>query len=93
MQSVEVPANMRSKLPTEARSGLLVMHVENGGPAEKAGVMLGDLFFELSGKAVEHLDAIQDSLATATVGNVLQVRVIRAGKIEPLSITVGERAR
>ena len=93
MQPVEVPDNMRSKLPTETRAGLLVMHVENGGPAEKAGVLLGDVLFEVSGKTVEHVDAIQDSLATARVGDVLQVRIIRAGEIKPASITLGERAR
>src|SRR3984957_3771441 len=53
MQAVEVPENMRSKLPAETRVGLLVMHVEKGGPAEKAGVLLGDVLFELGGKTVE----------------------------------------
>ena len=72
---------------------LLVVHVENSGPAEEAGVLLGDVLFEMSGKTVEHVDTIQDSLATARVGDVLQVRVIRAGEIKPLSITLGERAR
>jgi S1-C subfamily serine protease len=93
MQPVEIPENMRSKLPTEPRAGLLVVHVENGGPAEKAGVLLGDVVFEVSGKTVEHVDAIQDSLAAVKVGNVLRIRVIRAGEIEPVSITLGERAR
>jgi S1-C subfamily serine protease len=93
MQPVEVPENMRSKLPTETRAGLLVMHVDNGGPAEKAGVLLGDVLFEASGKKVEHVDAIQDLLATAKIGDVLQVRIIRAGEIKPVSITLGERAR
>jgi serine protease Do len=93
MQPVEVPKNMRSKLATETRAGLLVVHVENGGPAEQAGVLLGDVIFEVSGKTVEHVDAIQDSLATATIGDVLRVRVIRAGEIKPVSITLGERAR
>ena len=93
MQPVEVPENMRSKLPAETRAGLLVMHVENGGPAERAGVLLGDVLFELGGKTVEHVDAIQDSLATAKVGDVLQIRVIRAGEIKPVSVTLGERAR
>jgi S1-C subfamily serine protease len=69
------------------------MHVENGGPAEKAGVLLGDVLFELGGKIVEHVDAIQDSLAKAKVGDVLQIRVIRAGEIKPVSIALGERAR
>jgi S1-C subfamily serine protease len=93
MQPVEVPENMRSELPAETRAGLLVMHVEKGGPAEKAGVFLGDVLFELGGKTVEHVDAIQDSLATAKVGDVLQIRMIRAGEIKTVSITPGERAR
>lgn len=93
MQPVDVPENMRSKLPAQTRVGLLVMHVENGGPAEKAGVLLGDVLFEVGGETVEHVDAIQDSLATAKVGDVLQIRVIRAGEIKPVSITLGERAR
>jgi S1-C subfamily serine protease len=91
MQPVEVPENMRSKLPAETRVGLLVINVENSGPAEKAGVLLGDVIFELGGKIVEHVDAIQDSLATAKIGDVLQIRVIRAGEIKPVSITLGER--
>ena len=69
------------------------MHVENGGPAQKAGVLLGDVLFEVDGEAAEHMDAIQDSLATTKVGDVLQIRVIRAGEIKPLSITLGERSR
>jgi S1-C subfamily serine protease len=93
MQPVEVPENMRSKLPAETRVGLLVMHVESRGPAEKAGVLLGDVLFELGGKTVEHVDAIQDSLADAKVGDVLQIRLIRAGEIKAVSITLGERAR
>jgi S1-C subfamily serine protease len=93
MQPVEVPKNMRAKLPAEMRVGLLVMHVENSGPAEKAGVMLGDVLFEVGGKTVEHVDAIQDSLATAKVGEVLQIRLIRAGEIKAVSVALGERTR
>src|SRR5712692_631645 len=93
MQPVEVPDNMRSKLPAERRVGLLVMHVENDAPAEKAGVLLGDVLFEVGGKTVEHVDAIQDSLVTAKIGDVLRIRVIRAGEIKPVSITLGERSR
>jgi len=93
MQSVEVPDNIRSKLPAETRVGLLVLHVENGGPAEKAGVLLGDVVFEVGGKKVERVDAIQDSLVTAKVGEVLQIRVVRGGEIKAVSIAVGERSR
>ena len=93
MRPVEVPENMNSKLPAEARVGLLVMHVQNGGPAEKAGVLLGDVLFEVGGKTVEHVDAIQDSLAAAKIGDVLQIRLIRAGEIKAVSVALGERTR
>jgi S1-C subfamily serine protease len=93
MQPVEVPENMNSKLPTETRVGLLVMHVQNGGPAEKAGVLLGDLLIEVGGKTVEHVDAIQDSLAMAKIGDVLQIRVIRAGELKTVAVALGERTR
>jgi S1-C subfamily serine protease len=93
MQPVSVPENVRAKLPAETRVGLLVTHVENGGPAEKAGVLLGDMFFEVGGKAVEHMDAVQDSIRSSKVGNILQIRLTRAGEIMSVSITLGERAR
>jgi S1-C subfamily serine protease len=93
MQPVEVPENVRPILPAEARVGLLVMHVENGGPAEKAGVLLGDVVFEVGGKTVAHVDAIQDSLAAAKIGDVLPIRLMRAGRIKAVSVALGERAR
>src|SRR6202162_2088940 len=65
MQPVEVPENMRSKLPAETRVGLLATHVENGGPAGKAGVLLGDVLFEVGGKTVEHVGSSQDSRVAA----------------------------
>jgi S1-C subfamily serine protease len=55
--------------------------------------LLGDIVFEVSGKTVEQVDTIQDSLATAKIGDVLQIRLIRAGEIKPASITLGERSR
>src|SRR5438445_9106161 len=56
MQPVGGPANQRSRVPAETRAGLLVMHVENGGPAEKAGVLLRDVLFGVREKTVEHAD-------------------------------------
>lgn len=93
MHAVQVPDNLRSKLPSQTRAGLLVLHVESGGPAEKAGVLLGDVVFEASGKPLEHLDAVQDLLGAAKVGDVVEVRVVRGGEVKLVSLTLGDRAR
>lgn len=93
MQPAALPDNVRSQLPAEARMGLVIMHVESGGPAEKAGLLLGDVVVEVAGKLVEQVDAIQDLISAAKVGDTLAARLLRAGQIKPVSITLGEKAR
>jgi len=93
MQRVDVPERMASKLPVETRVGLLVTHVETDGPAEKAGVLLGDVLFEVNGETVEDLTAIQDAIAAAKTGDLMTIGLIRAGKVEQVSVILGERPR
>jgi S1-C subfamily serine protease len=92
MQPVELPKNVRSQLSAEAQVGLVVMHVEGGGPADKAGVLLGDVIVEIKSKPVEDLDAIQDVISDAKVGEPISARLVRAGEIKAVSITLGEKA-
>ena len=93
MQPVALPESARTKLPSGARVGLLVVNVESGGPAEKAGVLLGDVILEVGGKLIEHMDTIQEFLAAAKVGDVVNARLLRAGEIKPVSVTLAERPR
>jgi serine protease DegQ len=93
MQPVALPENLKAKLPPESRMGMLVAHVESAGPAEKAGILLGDLVFETGGKAVTHMDSVQDAIAAAKVGETISARLVRGGEIKAFSITLGERPR
>jgi S1-C subfamily serine protease len=93
MQPVALPENLKAKLPSESRMGMLVTHVESAAPAEKSGVLLGDVVFEIGGKAVTHMDSVQDAIAAAKVGDAISMRLARGGEIQLLSITLGERAR
>jgi S1-C subfamily serine protease len=93
MQPIVLPEGVRGQLGAAARMGLVIMHVESGGPAEKGGVLLGDVVVSVAGKFVENIDAIQDVIATAKIGDTVPVQLHRAGQIRPLSITLGERAK
>jgi S1-C subfamily serine protease len=93
MQPVALPDKVRSQLPAEARMGLVIMHVESGGPADKSGVILGDVIVEVAGKRVEHVGAIQDLISTAKVGDKVAARLLRGGQIKPVSITLEEKSR
>jgi S1-C subfamily serine protease len=91
MQPVALPEALRGKLKSPAAAGLMVLHVEPGGPAEKAGIVLGDVIVELQGKPALDPEHIQDLLASAKVNDKVVTTVIRGGAPLELSITLGER--
>ena len=91
MQPVAVPEALRAKLKSSAAGGLMVLHVEAGGPADKAGIVLGDVIVELQGKPALDTEHIQDLLAAAKVNEKIATTVIRGGAPLELSIVLGER--
>jgi S1-C subfamily serine protease len=91
MQAAPLPESLRTKLNLMASEGLVVLYVEPGSPSEKAGVLLGDVLFELEGKSVADTDSVQETLRQASVGKVLQARLIRAGSVIQVNIELGSR--
>jgi S1-C subfamily serine protease len=91
MQPVAIPETLRGKLKTAVTSGLLVVHVEPGGPAEKAGMLLGDVLTSVQGKALEGMDTLMDLLGAAKVGDTCAIEAIRGGEVLQLSIKLGDR--
>jgi len=86
MQPVSIPENVRRKINSAPQGGLMVMHVEAGGPAEKAGIVLGDVIVELKGKPVLETEGIRDVVSAAKVGEKVSIAVLRSGT--PLEVTV-----
>ena len=72
-------------------AGLMILHVESGGPADRAGIVLGDVIVELQGKPALDTEHIQDLMAAAKVNEKIATTVIRGGAPLELSITLGER--
>jgi S1-C subfamily serine protease len=91
MQPVAVPESLNSKLATPVDHALLVVHVESSGPADKAGVLLGDVVIELQGRAIEDTGDIQQLLSSSKAGDTVQATVLRGGTPVRMSITLSER--
>lgn len=90
MQPVALPEALRSRAKS-ANTGLLTVHVQPGGPAEQAGVILGDILVELRGKALEDLDEVHALLGQSKVGDSVSVTLLRGGNPLSLNIVVGDR--
>jgi S1-C subfamily serine protease len=71
-------------------TGLLVVSVEPGGPAEKAGIFMGDTLVALDGKPIRHLDDLLAALSSDKVGMKAAARVVRGGQPSDVSVVIGE---
>ena len=72
-------------------TALLIMGVTSGSPAADAGLLVGDLLFELDGQPVESPEDLLDLLAGDRVGRAVRVKVLRGGAPAEITVTVGAR--
>lgn len=88
---VQLGAPLMSSLGLQQESGLLIVAVEPGSPAERDGLILGDIIIALNGEPVTDVEELQDRLSGEWVGQPLPIRVIRGGAAQELRVTIGER--
>jgi serine protease Do len=70
--------------------GALVAKVVSGGPADKAGIAIGDVITSFNGHAVTTSKDLSRIVAATPVGETVTVRLIREGKELNLSAKIGE---
>lgn len=76
---------------TSQRQGLMVVGVTRDGPAAQAGVLMGDILLAIDETAVPGMARLAEVLGPEAVGKQVQLRLIRAGNIQSVTATVGER--
>lgn len=74
------------------QAGLLVLSVQSGSPAEKAGLYLGDVLLAVDGRKVDSPAALFSLLGEERIGKALDARILRTGKEESVSVVVGSRS-
>jgi S1-C subfamily serine protease len=92
LQAVSLPENLATKLNVQDRHGLVIIHLDDNGPASRAGLMLGDIIVEIAGKAVAQLARVQALFGNQKVGESATVGIIRSGEKKNFSVTLGDRA-
>ncbi|MBA3259357.1 MAG: trypsin-like peptidase domain-containing protein [Gemmatimonadales bacterium] len=88
---VQLPETMKRKLGLAARVGLVVVDLEAGGPAEQAGLLLGDVLTALDGREVGDPADLLAALGGERVGKSAELQLVRAGELRTVGVTVGER--
>ena len=90
-QPTPIPAAQQQALGREQEAGLLLVWVEEGSPAAKGGLLVGDILVGLDGQALSDPDELLARLAGARVGQSTPVQVLRGGLPATINVTIGER--
>ncbi len=88
-QPVRLPANIAESAAQE--TGLMLVAVEPGSPADQGGLVLGDVIVSLAGQAIRQMDDLMSMLTGDRVGTAVAVKVVRGGEVTEKSVTIGEK--
>jgi len=88
-QPVRLPSALIQQLGQE--TGLLLASVEPESPAERGGLLVGDILVALDGQPMRHVDDLLAALHRLSAGSVAVIRIVRGGQIQELNVTIGER--
>ena len=77
--------------PTLGRAGALINEVVPGGPADKAGLQVGDLVVSINGKQVQGMDDLAAQVRLLGAGQRAQLTVVRDGKEQTVTATLTNR--
>jgi S1-C subfamily serine protease len=91
MQPVQLSDALKRTAGVERDGGLLVVMVEPDGPAEKAGVLVGDIVVAVDDQPLGKTSDLQAVLDPERVGKSARLRVLRGGALRDVAVTIGER--
>lgn len=90
MQPVYLPESLVAEFFLQTQQGLMVVNVEPQSTAAEAGILLGDILIEIEDSSVGKLRDLQAFLEPQNIGKAIAIKMIRAGKLEQISVTVGD---
>jgi S1-C subfamily serine protease len=89
LQPVAVPEAFRGE--DGQCSALMAMSVDTHGPAAKAGILAGDILLSVDGQSTRKFRNIAAKLGSGSVGRQIELRLVRAGAVQSLALTVEAR--
>jgi serine protease Do len=81
---VEIPTSLRDADPEMPEAGLMVAALEADGPAERAGLLAGDVLLGVDDGTPGDVESLLDAIAGA--GEAVRLRLMRGGKISVVDV-------
>jgi len=89
VQTVAIPERLQSGSET----GLILLSVVSGSPAEEAGLQVGDILLTMDGQKLEDTEQLQMMLRGQQIGKASELIILRGGEPRKVSVTIKEAER
>jgi serine protease Do len=86
----EITKELAESFGMKNNNGALVAGVEKGGPADKSGLLAGDVITKFDGKTINTSSDLPRVVGMAKPNKAVPVEVLRKGAAKTLTVTVGE---
>jgi serine protease Do len=86
----EVTPELAKPFGLKEATGALVAEVTKGGPADQAGLQRGDVITAFNGTPVKSAQELPSLVAQTPVGEKVNVTVLREGKEQTFTVTLGQ---
>ncbi|MAK54497.1 MAG: 2-alkenal reductase [Pusillimonas sp.] len=74
-----------------AQEGVIVARIVPGGPADNAGLRVGDIISEIDGDPVDNTAGFLSQIARLEPGSLAKLNVLRKGRKQHIELQVGQR--
>jgi S1-C subfamily serine protease len=92
MRRVALPERLAQTLDPAQRFAVIAISVDPGGPAARAGIVLGDVLARWNGAPIENVGDIVGQLDAAAIGAKAELTIFRGGGLLKVEVEIGERA-
>lgn len=86
----DISDDLKDALDLPSLEGVLISEVAPNTPAEKAGIRSGDVVVEYDGKKVKNRQSFKIKVAATSVGETVELKIIRDGKEKTVRATLEE---
>jgi serine protease Do len=93
VQIQPVTSEIADSLSLKNARGALVAEPQSGSPAQKAGIKAGDVIVSVNGESVADARNLARRISAMSPGTSVKLGIIRGGKEETLTLTLGELPR
>ena len=93
IEPVPLTPQLAKALALPTADGVAIRSVQRGTPADRAGIMVKDVFLEVGGKPTHSVPQLLSRIAELPPGSSAKVKLVRDGKAVDIDVVVGKRPK